>query len=286
MRPMNCFLITMCAIVGIMVDNGKDTFIQWPVLILIFVGGWALSAAAMVLNDFFDIEIDKINDPQRPIPSGQIKPKQALIFGIVLIVIGLVVGVSIDIYQWFVWNNKFIISSLTAVICAIMLSTYTKYMKRFSVIGNMAVSIGVWLGFLYGDLLFNFKISALPETMAAGAFLLNFGREIAKGIIDIEGDRKNNVNTVATILGPRKTALVASSMIIFLAIPVILIPVMLQISSYIYLIAICLCISIALFASIWLIINQEIKTVKKIKTIILYLMLLCLISFTLEAFFG
>ena len=158
-------------------------------------------------------------------------------------------------------------------------------MKRYSVAGNLAVSIGVWLGFLYGDLVFDFTPEALPECMAAAAFFLNFGREVAKGIIDIEGDRKNNVTTIATALGPRWTAIIAS-VIIFLAIPTSIIPVIWAGATWAYLGSIMFIQVSALVVIIWLISDQRVETVRKIKTIILYIMLFALVSFTLEAFLG
>ncbi len=292
MRPFNCFLITMCAIVGIMVSNPEeflyvDQFLNHvPSLIMIFIGGWALSASAMVLNDYFDIEIDRINDPDRPIPSGQIKPKQALTFGIILIVIGILMGIGIDLYEHFKGLGSQIgVSMITAVIGAIMAALYTKYMKRYSIVGNLAVSIGVWLGFLYGDLVFDFTLEVLPECMAASAFFLNFGREVAKGIIDVEGDRENKVTTVATALGPRRTAIIAS-MIVFLAIPTSIIPVFFAGASWVYLGTVMVIQVLSLVTVIWLLSDQRVETVKKIKTLILYVMLLSLVFFTLEAFLG
>lgn len=292
MRPFNCFLITMCAIVGLMVSNPEkflymsDFRERWPILIMIFIGGWVLSASAMVLNDYFDIEIDKINDPTRPIPKGEIKPKQALIFGLVLILIGLLMGTGIDLFVWFKLEETQIgVSIVTAVICAIMASTYTRFMKRFSIIGNLAVSIGVWLGFLYGDLVFDFTLDPLTESMAAAAFFLNFGREVSKGIIDIEGDRENNVTTIATKLGPKWAAIIGS-FIIFLAIPTSIIPIFFAGASWVYLGTIAISQILSILIIIWLLIDQRVETVKKIKKIILYTMLISLISFTLEAFLG
>ena len=96
----------MCAIVGIMVDQGVNTFNHWPSLIMIFIGGWALSASAMIFNDYFDIEVDKINEPDRPIPSGKITPKQALTFAIICVVIGLLAGIGLDTYEYLVWKSQ------------------------------------------------------------------------------------------------------------------------------------------------------------------------------------
>ncbi len=292
MRPFNCFLLTMCAIVGIMVSNpeefysGSDLIDHLPTLIMIFIGGWALSASAMVLNDYFDIEIDKINDPDRPIPSGEIKPKQALSFGLILIAIGILMGIGIDLYEFFMQTGSQVgVSIVTAVICAIMAAGYTKYMKRFSIVGNLAVSIGVWMGFLYGDLVFDFMPEALPECMAAAAFFLNFGREVSKGIMDIEGDRENKVTTVATALGSKWTARIASA-IIFLAIPASIIPIFVAGASWVYLFSINVIQALVLAVSIWLLIDYRPETIKKIKYVVLVTMLLALIAFSLEAFLG
>ncbi|MCG3252817.1 MAG: geranylgeranylglycerol-phosphate geranylgeranyltransferase [Candidatus Heimdallarchaeota archaeon] len=291
MRPFNCFLLTMCAIVGIMVSNPEEFYSvsdllgHLPTLVMIFIGGWALSASAMVLNDYFDIEVDKINDPKRPIPSGEITPKQALTFGIILIAVGILMGIGIDLFENIRHGSQFGVSIVTAVICAIMAAAYTKYMKRFSIVGNMAVSIGVWMGFLYGDLVFDFMPEVLPQCMGAAAFFLNFGREVSKGIMDIEGDRENKVTTVATALGSKWTAIIASA-IIFLAIPVSIIPIFVAGASWVYLFSINVIQALVLAVSIWLLIDHKPATIKKIKYVVLVTMLLALIAFSLEAFLG
>jgi len=291
MRPFNCFLLTMCAIVGIMVSNPEEFYSvsdllgHLPTLVMIFIGGWALSASAMVLNDYFDIEVDKINDPKRPIPSGEIAPKQALTFGIILIAVGILMGIGIDLFENIRHGSQFGVSIVTAVICAIMAAAYTKYMKRFSIVGNMAVSIGVWMGFLYGDLVFDFMPEVLPQCMGAAAFFLNFGREVSKGIMDIEGDRENKVTTVATALGSKWTAIIAS-VIIFLAIPVSIIPIFVAGASWVYLFSINVIQALVLAVSIWLLIDHKPATIKKIKYVVLVTMLLALIAFSLEAFLG
>jgi len=43
-----------------------------------FLTGFMFCAAAMVINDYYDRNIDSINEPNRPIPSGLIKTRQAL----------------------------------------------------------------------------------------------------------------------------------------------------------------------------------------------------------------
>jgi geranylgeranylglycerol-phosphate geranylgeranyltransferase len=276
----------MCVIVGMIADQRLDAFNHWPAMIIAFFGAWALSAAAMILNDYFDQEIDKINRPERPIPSGEIKSKAALIVGIILVILGLLSGVAIDIYEHFSYHqNIFGISTVTAVINAIILLTYTNYLKKFSIIGNFAVSICVWFGFLYGDLIFDFQLNWWPNTLGFSAFILNFGREIAKGIIDIEGDREKNVTTVATAFGIKWTAIISATFNM-MAVGATVIPIFLADASWVYFGTILVPDILAIIVSVWILINQSKRSIKIIKTIVLYIMLLSLVSFTLESFLG
>ena len=283
MRPFNCFLLSMCAIVGWIAAKGIIAITeQWPALIMTFIGGWALSAAAMILNDYFDIEVDKINQPQRPIPNGEIKPRTALTVGIVLVVLGILLGIGIDLYSYFAIDGVFGVSLVTAIICAILVFAYTNYMKRYSLLGNFGVSIGVWFGFMYGDLVIDFTFNVFPETLGFAAFILNFGREIMKGIMDMEGDSKNGVTTVATALGVIPTAIISASTYI-LAIISALIPIFVAGASWVYAASISVALIMALICATWVLINQSRRSIVIIKTIVLYTMLAALVAFALEA---
>ncbi|MHA1557543.1 MAG: geranylgeranylglycerol-phosphate geranylgeranyltransferase [Candidatus Heimdallarchaeota archaeon] len=283
MRPFNCFLISMCAIVGWTADKGISAFTeQWPALIMTFIGGWALSAAAMILNDYFDIEVDKINQPQRPIPNGEIKPKTALIVGIILVILGNLLGLGIDLFSYFALGGAFGVAIVTALINSVILIIYTNYLKRYSILGNLAVSIGVWFGFMYGDLVIDFTFNIFPETLGFAAFVLNFGREIMKGIMDIEGDRANKVTTVATAFGVKATAII-SAVTYILAISSALIPIFYAEASWVYVATISVAFILAILSAIWILIDQSTRSVVIIKTIILVTMLAALVAFALEA---
>lgn len=273
----------MCAIVGWIVDQRLEAFTEhYPAVIMTFIGGWALSAAAMILNDYFDIEIDKINQPQRPLPSGEIKPKTALIVGLSLVGVGILMGLGIDLYEFYVKDTVFGVALITAIVNSILLLSYTNYLKKYSILGNLAVSAGVWFGFLYGDLIVDFSLNVFPESLGFAAFLLNFGREVAKGIIDIEGDRQNGVTTVATAFGKKWTA-VTAAVIFMSAVGSVILPVFIEQATWAYLGSILVPITCATVCSIWILISQSDRAIKIIKTIILFTMLLALISFTLEA---
>jgi geranylgeranylglycerol-phosphate geranylgeranyltransferase len=72
------FAAGICIIVGELVAIGK--FPSLNDVILGFIVGFFISTSVLILNDYFDIEIDKINIPTRPLPSGLIKPSDVIIY--------------------------------------------------------------------------------------------------------------------------------------------------------------------------------------------------------------
>jgi len=86
----------------------------------------------MVINDYYDREIDAINEPDRPIPSGLIRPKEALAFAFALTTIGFAAAYLTNI-------SSFVIAILTWIVFV----TYTTVGKRSGLPGNFLVSICV-----------------------------------------------------------------------------------------------------------------------------------------------
>ena len=79
MRPVNCLMM------GFAVSRWRSSCLlpilgslNWLNILFGFLTGFTFCAAAMVINDYYDRKIDAINEPQRPIPSGTVKPNEAL----------------------------------------------------------------------------------------------------------------------------------------------------------------------------------------------------------------
>lgn len=66
----------------------------WPQLILLVIASMALYSAGMVLNDVFDIQRDRTERPQRPLPSGQIKLATAKNVAFILMGVGIIAAVA------------------------------------------------------------------------------------------------------------------------------------------------------------------------------------------------
>ena len=62
----------------------------WDKIALAALATLLVSAAANAWNDYRDIDIDRINQPQRPLPSGMVSPRAVLIFSVVLAVLSVI----------------------------------------------------------------------------------------------------------------------------------------------------------------------------------------------------
>ncbi len=187
-RPLNV-LITFCAVfIGALITGYITPFSD---LLLAMCSAALICAGGNVLNDYFDIAIDKINKPHRPLPSGAIERSHALIFASFLMASGL-------------FLSFFITAHAVAIACGavILLISYNAYLKRKAgVLGNLAVSIAGALPIVYGGTAVNHLEAMLFP--AAFAFLLHLGREIIKDLEDVIGDRQAKSCSIPTRFGPR-----------------------------------------------------------------------------------
>ncbi|UCC28508.1 MAG: UbiA family prenyltransferase [Candidatus Bathyarchaeota archaeon] len=271
MRPVNCLMVGFAVVVGAVIVGPNISNALWLTLTYSFVTGFALTAEAMIINDYYDREIDAINEPGRPIPSGLVYPHEALVLAFALTVIGLTAAylaypssLAIAIFAWIV----FVI--------------YTTIGKRSGLPGNFLVSICVAIPFIFGS--YTAVGSIEPNVMIVSiiAFLSNTGREITKGIVDVEGDRAKNIRTVAVRYGEKAAAVVA---VLFLLSAILLSPIPLVLNFvslwFIPLVAIT---DFGLGVSSFMLLKDHSReNARKIKKIILLSFLVALLAFVAGA---
>jgi geranylgeranylglycerol-phosphate geranylgeranyltransferase len=199
MRPVNCLMMGFAVVVGAALASPDVSSVFWPNLTYGFITGFMLTAASMAINDYYDRGIDAVNEPNRPIPSGLIKPKEAVAFAFTLTAIGFATAYLANIFCF-----------LIAIITWIVFITYTTVGKRSGLPGNFLVSICVAVPFVYGSYTVANAIKLNVLIFASMAFLSNTGREITKGIVDVQGDGIKNIQTLAVRYGG-KTAAVAAA---------------------------------------------------------------------------
>ena len=98
---------------------------------------------------------------------------------------------------------------LVAVASWIIVTTYLTVGKRSGLPGNFLVSACVAIPFIYGSVTVVNTVGLNVLFFALMAFLSNTGREITKGIVDVEGDRTENVKTLAVHYGEKAAAVMA-----------------------------------------------------------------------------
>lgn len=197
-RPVNCLMMGFAVLVGVALAARSISPILWQTLICGFITGFTLTAASMVINDYYDREIDAVNEPHRPIPSGAVKPREALAFAFVLTAVGFIAAFFTSFF-----------CLVTAAMAWVVFVVYTTVGKRSGLPGNFLVSICVAIPLVYGSIVATNTIQLNVSLFALIAFLSNTGREITKGIVDVEGDQSRHVKTLAVRFGEKKAAIAA-----------------------------------------------------------------------------
>jgi len=187
-RPVNAVIAFLAVISG--AATVTEVFLRQEV-VLGAVSASLILMSGNAINDVFDLEADRVNRPDRPLPRGDLSVRDAWKISLILAGLALVLALSINIRCFVV-----------ALFYATMFFAYAAWLKPTGLPGNILVSSGTGMSFIYGSLTVDWF---LPITVifAACALLLNLGREIVKGVEDIAGDKVRNCKTIAMRYGPR-----------------------------------------------------------------------------------
>lgn len=231
-----------------------------------FLTAFLLLAGTMVLNDIQDAQIDKINSPKRPIPSGKVGVREAYAVSGVLSILAILSSAILGS-----------LTLLTALVALALMVYYNTRGKKTGLLGNAVVSFNVALPFFFGGLAVN-NLRPLLFIFFLLAFLANMAREVAKGISDVAGDSSKGVRTVAVTMGPRSAARL-SAVLFSIAVLLSLLPPLYNEVSLFYYPAVVLADIGFLFSSYKLLRDQTPKTIRSVKTQVLLWMLLGLVGF-------
>lgn len=200
MRPANAVAAGVLTFIGAFVAGGTHELTQaaFAVLATVFATG-----GGNAINDYFDREIDAVNRPERPIPRGAISSRAAFAFSILLFASAIGLTVLLPL-----------LAIAIAVINLISLVAYTEVFKGLPGVGNALVAYLTGSTFLYGGAAIggNLRTVLLLFVLAASATV---AREIVKDIEDIEGDRKESLNTLPIAIGERNALAIATVFVTF-----------------------------------------------------------------------
>lgn len=190
-RPLNSFMSGIGVVFSLLVFNSYR--LDQQVLLLAVIGfatGFTATAASMLVNDIVDIEVDRVNKPWKPLPSGRASVRTAwlltAVFSAVSIAVNIIAGPSLVL--------------VTAVYLAIGL-LYNFMRKHW------------WSQFMVsasttGPIVYGYVASSLPRETSCFAifftitiFIVNTGREVLKAVQDIEGDKALGYGTIPLKIG-------------------------------------------------------------------------------------
>ncbi len=204
LRPSNCIMASLAVLIGFLVaSQGTVDATLYPKLLLGMISVFLFAGAGIVINDYYDYRIDKINAPHRPLPSGRIKRGHSLLYSYALFLIAIFLALHINIY-----------CILLALVNTLLEIYYARDFKRMPFIGNVVDSWFVASSFLYGALIIGIEYLHAVPLLALLAFFSNVGREIFGDIEDMRGDKKLGLKTLPIVIGKRKARYAASAFIL------------------------------------------------------------------------
>jgi 4-hydroxybenzoate polyprenyltransferase len=198
-------------------------------LIWIMVASILIAAAGYIINDYFDLNIDQINKPEKNVFTGTINRRSGIIWHFTFSLFGVVAtAVGVGLNKWYL--------VLANLACTVLLWFYSTSFKRKFLIGNVVISILTsWtvliLFFVYtspreaivGNSPVTVKFFRVSFLYAAFAFISSLIREALKDMEDFEGDERYGCKTLPIVAGVRATKIyVAIWAIVLLAALVLL----------------------------------------------------------------
>jgi len=172
-------------------------------LIIGAIAGAFVAAFGNVANDIIDLPIDRINNPNRPLPSGAISITTAWILTILFLITPLVITFHLGVLPFAI-----------VVLGSFLLYVYSRWLK-LTPLANVTVAVIASLTFILGGVIMNnrFSLFLFPISVT-----YHFARELIKDIIDIEGDRLFGSKSIPIIVGSESARVIAISVIILFTI--------------------------------------------------------------------
>jgi geranylgeranylglycerol-phosphate geranylgeranyltransferase len=195
LRPFNCIMAGFAAIIGLLIAKGFYFEAGVPIFLAVFL----ITGAGNVVNDYYDREIDAVNRPKRPIPSGCISPMSALNYSLILFAVGCLMAALV---------NQ--ICLLVAALNSALLFFYARNLKATPLAGNLCVAFLTGSTFLFGGATAG-QVGLLANQVPFFlSFLATMSREIAKDIEDVEGDRQGKAKTLPILAGEKVSGTLAA----------------------------------------------------------------------------
>jgi 4-hydroxybenzoate polyprenyltransferase len=196
-----------------------------PVLFyLLALSSVLIAAAGYIINDYFDLNIDRVNKPDKLVVEKLIKRRWTIIWHWILSGLGVALGLYVS---WKLRNPLVVLSNIG---CVILLWFYSTTFKRKLLIGNVLISLlTAWVILVLYVCEIRFAALQDPDysrvlsrlfkfaiVYAGFAFISSLIREVVKDIEDMEGDERYGCRTMPIVWGVNVAKVFAGTWIVVL----------------------------------------------------------------------
>jgi geranylgeranylglycerol-phosphate geranylgeranyltransferase len=260
-------MIGFAVIVGEFVS--KPPQVPFDQSVLGFLTGFFLCSYSMAANDIYDVEVDRVNQPARPIPSGRMSVRTANRLSILSLLAGMACSVL----------SLSPIAVTIAAGYAFLAWLYSYRAKKEGLSGNLIVASSLAIPFVYGGVVSKGSVFiSLLLSMALTAFFAGAGREVVKTMADVEGDEKRGVNSLARRKGMRAAAMVGGACFL-LAVFTSWVPLVYGLANRFYTLGVVIPDAIFVYLAVSIAKNRSAPNAHRVKTIALFGMLVGLVVF-------
>lgn len=184
-----------------------------PLFYLLIIASVLIAAGGYIINDYFDLQIDTINKPERVVVDRLVKRRWVIVWHFIFSIAGIAASLYIS-YRTGYW-----VIVLVNLICVLLLWFYSTHFKRQLLIGNLVISaLTAWVivvvYFFAGAGLLNYngwhegeynfdmrKLYQLTVIYAGFAFIISLVREVVKDLEDMYGDWRYQCKTMPIVWG-------------------------------------------------------------------------------------
>ena len=216
-------LFVYCIVHPVMFTAGATPNIHGVYFILLMISSVIIAAAGYIINDYFDLNIDQINKPDKVVVEKIISRRWVIFWHVFLSVVGIAIGFYID------WKTDVQFLGLLNTGIVGLLFLYSISLKKKLLVGNILVSIlTAWAilvvtfcetsNLLNLDIIGSYtqKITRISFLYTAFAFVISIVREVVKDMEDIDGDRRYGCNTMPIAWGVQSTKVFVSVWLVVL----------------------------------------------------------------------
>ncbi len=174
---------------------------EWDRIFLAASSGTLLGAAGNVINDVFDVSIDRVNKPGRAIAAGVVSPAAARIWSAVIGIFGILLSIPLGSAALAI-----------AIGSAILMYLYSAWLKRIPLLGNVVVGVLTGAAFIFGAVAFGNPAAGIVPALFA--FFFNLARELLKDVEDMKGDGDNGIRTLPLVMGEAAALIIVTALLI------------------------------------------------------------------------